>query len=259
VSDFVSGLRGELVAAAEREERRRLPMLPPLRPMLPALAVAAILAIAAIIVLPRLGGEDHVAKPPDKTKRLFGGTVTANTVLRTSEFFVPLELEFPDTRWLAQLSTTEVSFTRQPKDINVRPVSFLSFFRIEGKVWDPAHPKRTLPAPRDPLGFLASHPDIRAGRPRTTTLAGHEARVMDYRYTFRKPFRSALYCEGQGFRCTELGPEGAPHPNGERDRMWEVQTKRGPLYVLLAGWNEAAFRDVLKTAQPILDSLKIDD
>ena len=82
---------------------------------------------------------------------------------------------------------------------------------------------------------------------------------MDYRYSFRKPLRSALYCEGQGFRCTELGPDGFPHPNGERGRIWEVRTSRGPLYVDVAGWNQDAFRSVMKAAQPVLDGLKIDD
>ena len=212
MSDFVSSLRGELVAAAEREERRRLPALPPLRPLIPVLVVAAVLALAAIIVLPRLGGEDQVAKPPDKTKQLFGGTVTAGERLRTSEFFVPLELTFPDTRWIGQLRPTQLSFTRQYKDINHRPDTFLTFFRNGGKFWDPRHPDREIPVPRNLLGFLASHPDITARPARPTTLAGHRARVMDYRYSFRKPLRSALYCEGQGVPLHRARPRRLPPP-----------------------------------------------
>ena len=34
---------------------------------------------------------------------------------------------------------------------------------------------------------------------------------------------------------------------------------RGPLYVALVGWNQEAFRAVMKAAQPVLDGLKIDD
>jgi hypothetical protein len=259
MSDFVTGLRAELVAAAERDERRRLPLLPPLRPLLPAIAVAALAAIAIVVVITRDGDQQQVAKPPHTTKQLFGGTVTAHTRLRTSDFFVPLELTFPDARWLGQLNPSEIVFSRQPKDINVRPDVYLSFFRNGGRVYDPANPKRAIPAPRDVLGFLSAHPDITAEPPRATTLAGHEARVMDYRFSFDRPLHSALYCQGQGFKCTQLGPDGVSHPDGERDRVWEVQTKRGPLYVVLAGWTDAAFAKGMKAAQPVLDSLKIDD
>jgi hypothetical protein len=260
VSDFVSSLRSELVSAAERQERRRLPALPRLRPMLPALAVAALIAIAAVVVLPRLGGENQVAKPPDSTKPLFGGTVTAGERLRTSEFFVPLELTFPDDRWIADLGPSGIAFSRQPTDINERPEGLLLFLRPDGgKVWDPEHPKRTIDAPRNMLPFLAKHPDIDAGPVHNTTLAGHPARVMDYVYDFKRPSHRALYCEGQGFTCTSLGPDGDFHPRGESDRIWRVETKRGPLYVVVSGWDADSLRDTMRAAQPILDTLKIDD
>lgn len=263
MSEFVTGLRAELVAAAEREERRGTAARAALglRPFAPALALATLLLLAAVLAVAHFGGGDgrQTAKPHSQAKPLFGGTVTAGVPVRTQAFFVPLELRFPNARWLATAVETDfIALALQPGDPNTRPTSFLYFSRSSGRVWDPRHPHRLLPAPRDLFGFLAAHPDVDAKRPQPATLAGHRARVMDLTFRFKRPLRSALYCQGQGFRCTQLGP-GDLHPEGERDRVWEVQTRRGPLYVFVVGWDAAAFRDTINATQPILSTLKIDD
>jgi len=263
MSDFVTDLRAELVAAAEREERRSAPERTwiTIRPLVPALAVAALLAFAAVLAVSHFNGQNsnRVAKPHSEAKPLFGGTVATDVPLRTASFFVPLELKFPKADWIANpVESNFIGFALQPEDINTRPTSFLYFSRNTGDVWDPAHPRRRMPAPRDLFGFLAAHPDIRARTPQPATLAGHRARVMDFTIRFKRPLRSALYCQGQGFRCTQIGP-GDLHPNGERNRVWEVQTKRGPLYIFVVGWDAAAFRDTVNATEPILNTLKIDD
>ena len=264
MSDFVSDLRRELVAAAEREERRRLPALPPLRPLLPALVVAALLAIAAVVAISALPHEDHqVAKPRGEAKTLFGGTLEPGVRYRPQGFAPPLELTVSDRRWNAEeVSPDFVVLSRQAVIGSPAPaLGYIAFIRDDLRLYDPRKrdtDRALMPMPKDYLAWLSAHPDIDAQAPRATRLAGHEARVMDLTFRFRRPAHAALRCEGTGFACSALGP-GDAHRNGERQRVWEIDTDAGRMYVFVTGFDAEGFRDVERAAAPVLEKLKIGD
>lgn len=263
MSDFVSDLRRELVAAAEREERRRLPALPRLRPLLPALAVAALLAIAAVVAISLLPHEDRqVAKPRGEAKPLFGGTLEPGVRYRPRGFGPPLELSVADRRWNAELvEPATVVLSRQPlAGSPAPPLGFVAFVTGPFRVYDPdirGTTRSLRMAPEDYLAWLRAHPDIEAQAPRPTTLAGHEARVMDLRFRFDRPAHAALQCKGMGFQCSALGPGEDAHRDGERERVWAVKTSAGTMYVFVVGFDATAFGDVERAAAPMLDGLKI--
>lgn len=265
-SDFVSNLRAELVAAAQREERRRLPQLPSLRPLIPVVCGAALIAAALVLLLPP-AHHQQVAKPHDQAKPLVGGTVDAGVRYRTAGFFVPLQLTFPDRRWIAESTGPDLlAFRRQRMplvaDPDRPPLGFLWFDENTAPVYDPGISNLAnslTPAPKRMLRWLREHPDIDAQAPRRTTVAGHEARVMDVTVRFKHPTHPALQCEGVPTQCTALGPGDNAHPNGARMRVWEIGTRRGRLYVVVEGYDEADFRAVAEAAQHLLEHLNIEN
>ena len=247
-SDFVAGLRAELVAAAEREDRRRMPWLPMLAGgragrVIAALAVAASLALAAAGVLSHAWGGDArgVSSSRGDPRPLFDGTVSAGVRYRTEAVDPPLELTFRDRRWIAELTDPGiVVISREPArpiggDRTEDPIGTLTFGRSSGPVYAPGSHRAERPAPADLMKWLRSQPDIVAGPVRRTRLAGHDARVMDYRFSFRRPAHEALQCRGLGYTCTALAPGGDAHRNGEHDRLWQVSTSHGPLVISVAG------------------------
>ncbi len=105
MSDFVSGLRAELVTAAEREQARRVTWrLPEPRFLLAGLAGAA--ALAAVLVLLASGGLRTEPGPPEPAetpvpegRELFGGSLEPEVRYRTRAFVPALSFAVPDDLW----------------------------------------------------------------------------------------------------------------------------------------------------------------
>ena len=138
------------------------------------------------------------------------------------------------------------------------PLGYLAFGR-GGSVYDPAvagRERSLSEPPADLLAWLRAHPDIEAGSPRETRLAGLEARVLDFTVRFDRPVHAAPQCRYTGSRCTALGPD-LFHRSGERQRVFVVETASGPLVVEVNGFHEAGFARMLPQAERLLDSLEI--
>jgi hypothetical protein len=110
--------------------------------------------------------------------------------------------------------------------------------------------------PPDLVTWLRVHPDVIAGTPRRTRLAGLDFEVLDLTYRFSRPAHDVPRCRLQGFRCTSLGP-GDFHPNGAVQRVYVRTTDPGPLVVALEGSDAGAFREVERAARPLLHSLEV--
>ena len=229
-----------------------------------ALAVAASLALAAAGLLSHAWGGDARGVSPARgdPRPLFDGTVDAGVRYRTEAVDPPLEMTFRDRRWIAELTDPGiVVISREPaKPVGggQGPVGTLTFGRGSGPVYARGSHRAERPAPADWMKWLRAHPDVVAGPVRRTRLAGHSARVMDYRFSFRRPAHEALQCRGLGYTCTALAPGGDAHRNGEHDRLWQVRTARGPLVIGVAGSDAAAFHQTLSAAMAILNRLEID-
>jgi hypothetical protein len=111
--------------------------------------------------------------------------------------------------------------------------------------------------PADPIALLRRHPDVRAGVPHPTDLAGHPATVMDLTFAFRRPLHAAPQCRYRSVRCTSLGPDDY-HVAGERMRLYVLRAGGRTLLVAVGGYDAKGFRTTLAHARSVLDSLAID-
>jgi hypothetical protein len=267
---FVPGLRDELVAAAEREQTRRLPrfVLPSQRTLLAAAAAAALalivaLAAASLSTAPR----ESVPADPEPTpdaRPLFGGTLTPDVPYTTRAFVPALSFTVADDEWYAgetELPDALVLERRprlEPGEFQ-RPVGGLAFDRIT-EVHDPrvrgADASRVA-APGDLLDWLRRHPDLRVSRPEPTTIANVPGETVDVEVDFTRPAHGDPFCRQRYLRrCTLLAP-GLSFFDGTRLRVTVLATEPQPLVVTVIGINQRALATVEKAAAPVLDSLRI--
>jgi hypothetical protein len=266
MTDFVSGLREELVSAAARRERRALPVRP-LVPVLPVAALVAAIVLVAALLNQRPTAEDDrsVAPRTGDARPLFGGTLQPGVRYGTVALVPAVTFEVGDERWIADgtENDTFLVLVRQeprPPGRGQRPPprGFVGVGRFP-LVLDPARPGAATsasPAPADFAGWLRAHPDVDAGRPRPTRLAGLEGVVLDLTYRFARPAHPAPECRFRDFRCTALRP-GDWHRDGARARVWVLDSEPGPLVIAVEAIDPAAFGDLTAAAQPVLDSLEL--
>jgi hypothetical protein len=272
MSDFVSTLREELVEAAEREERRRLPRVHAPKPRL-VLAFAAAAAMALILVLAAgalktpVGDDERPATEPTPAARdLFGGTLTPGVVYRTRALDPTLEFEVADRQW-------HVGDTTQPDVLILdhgepffdpvtgvrRPPGGLWFTRIL-EVYDPtvrSLTKSLASAPADLHAWMRAHPDLRVGEARPVTVAGVPGERFDVEVRFQRPARSDPRCREQAqVTCTALGPR-LSFQDRTLLQVTVLRTGSEPLVIMLEHFTRAGLRDLEKAAAPVLESLRI--
>jgi hypothetical protein len=266
MTDFVSGLREELVAAAAQRERRSLSARP-LVPVLAAAAAVAAILLAVALLNPRPGAEEgrSVAPRTGDARPLFGGTLEPGVRYGTVALVPALTLEVGDGLWMA-VHTEDPGFfalERQappPEGFGQRgrPTGVLDIGRLP-QVYDPAKPgleRSVVPAPADLAGWLRSHPDIDAGPARPARVGGVDGVVMDVTYRFAKPAHAAPECRYRGFRCTALAP-GDRHAEGSMARIWVLESEPGPLVIQVEANDAKAFRELIAAAKPVVDSLEL--
>jgi hypothetical protein len=267
---FVTELRGELVAAAEREQARRMPRIERPGPRL-VLTAAAAAAMALIVVLAvsalntRPLPDDRIgAEPTPEGRDLFGGSLVPDVRYRTRAFVPTLSFAVADDLWYAgdtaQPGTLVLDRGRrlEPGEFGRTP-GFLAFDRL-GEVYEP-HVRgleaSRVAAPADLLDWLRKHPDLRVGPSEPVTVARVPGQSVDVAVRFRRPAHSDPFCRRRYLRtCTLLAP-GMSFFNGVRLRVIALATEPQPLIIGIGGYNERARATVEKAAAPVLDSLRI--
>jgi hypothetical protein len=268
---FVSELRSELVAAAEREETRRLPRIerPGPRLVLTAVAAAAlalivILAVSALDTRPLQQDRRPAATPTPEARDLFGGTLQPNVLYRTRAFVPTLSFEVADDKWLAEDTSLadELRLSRvhrggpEPGAPRIRE---LVFSRVS-EVADPSIrglQASRIPAPVDLHAWLADHPDLRVGPARPVTVANVPGEQFDVQARFDRPAHADPWCAQRSVEpCTHIAP-GLMLLDGMRWRMTVLRTEPQPLVITIFGMSEADVAAVEKAATPLLDSLRI--
>jgi hypothetical protein len=272
MSDFVTALREELVAAAEREHARRLPRLHAPKPRL-VLAAAATAAVALIALLavgalsPRIADDERQAtEPKPEARDLFGGTLQPGVVYRTRAFVPALTFEVADREW-------HVIDTTRPEVLVLdhgegffdpvagvrRPPGGLWFMRVL-EVYDPAVRSvaaSLAPAPADLHAWMQAHPDLRVGDPRPVTVAGVAGERFDVEVRFRRPVHDDPRCrERAQVTCTALSPR-MTFQDHTLLQVTVLPTGPEPLVIMLEHFTRAGLRDLEKAAAPVLESLRI--
>jgi hypothetical protein len=272
MSDFVSGLRAELVSAAEREQARRVSWrLPEPRFLLAGLAGAA--ALAALIVVLASGGLRTEPAPPQPAqtpvpegRELFGGSLEPDVRYRTRAFVPALSFAVADDLWLvpdASASDQLLLERRQIEQSDLRlegfPVGFLSISRHE-QVHAPGMPgldASLVDAPADIAAWLRAHPDLRTGEPSPTQVAGVPGVTFEARVRFDRPAHSDPYCRQRFLvTCTLLAPNFSLR-NGLHVRFTILRTEPDPLVIALDSGDARGLAKLEQAARPVLDSLRI--
>jgi len=270
MSDFVSGLRRELVDAAEREQERRLPRLHGPRPQI-VLALAVTAAMALIILLaagalnPRETGDGNrpAVQKPAAGRDLFGGTLTPDVRYRTRAFVPTLSFVVADDLWYASETaqpTLLVLDRRVRTEIGEfrRPPGWLVVDRINEVIEPTARRAASLiPAPTELYEWLRAHPDLRVGAAEPVTVAGVPAERFPVTVRFTRPAHGDIRCRRERLRtCTLITPD-LSFFDGTRMLWIVVATEPQPLVVVIAGYNERALATVERAAAPVLESLRI--
>jgi hypothetical protein len=269
MSDYVQTLREQLVQAAEREQRRRLHFtLPSLRPLLATAAVAAALVAAVVLVL----GHSSPSVPPkpaaataDAPRPMFDGTLEGKVRYGTRNLVPPLSLVPDDGLWSASGTDSSASLllqrerARQPLGGGVSagppPAGYIAIGTMP-QFYDPSSRAKKLVSPPDLFAFLRSHPDIRAGVPYRTRIAGLDATALDFTYRFTRPSHAAANCRYTGVRCTEVGPADV-HISGERARVYLVSAGGAPELIAIGGFDAQGWQDTLPHAELLLRTLEL--
>jgi hypothetical protein len=268
---FVSGLRDELVAAAEREQARRLPRLhaPGPRVVLAVGAAAALLLLVALAVgtlntRPVERGDRPVATPTPEGRPLFGGTLVPNVRYRTSVFTPRLSFVVVDDRWQAVDTTLaeELRLARVKRGgATAEPprIQQLVFQRIP-EVADPnvrGLKASRMAAPADLYEWLRDHPDLRVGPSRRVTVANVPGERFGVRVEFDRPAHHDPWCRRyEEVPCTFIAP-GVNWPDGARLDVTILRTEPDPLVIVMGGMNAADVAAVRTAATPLLESLRI--
>jgi hypothetical protein len=268
---FVTELRDELVAAAEREQTRRLPRIerPGPRLVLTAaaaavMALAVVLAISALNTRPLDDDPAVVAEPTPEARDLFGGTLEPDVRYRTRDFVPTLSFAVPDDLWYVE-DTTRADALVLDRRRRLKPGEFgrqpgwLAFDRL-AELHDPTVrglAASRIPAPADLYEWLRHHPDLRVGASESVTVANVPGRSFPVEVRFTRPAHSDPFCRQRYLRtCTLLAP-GVSFLNGTRLRIIILATEPQPLIVSIGGYSERALATVEKAAAPVLDTLRI--
>jgi hypothetical protein len=278
MSDFVSELRRELVAAAEREEERRLPRAPLFAPRLLLLGGAAVAAAAAVVLVLALGGlrsepvhnnRVPAARPTPEGRELFGGTLEEGVRYRTRAFIPALSFVATGPDWGVLDSTRpdllSVGLGAGRKDLgggisqDQPPLGDLAFARIP-EVYNPnvkgLDQSRTA-APSDLYAWLRAHPDLRVGGVENVTVAGVPGRRFDATARFDRPVHEDPVCMQRTLeRCTALAPNFALF-DGDRVRVTILQTEPDPLVIAEIVFPGANAGTVHRESAQLLDTLRI--
>jgi hypothetical protein len=271
VSGFVEGLREQLVAAAEREQARRLPRLEGPGPRLVLAGVAAacmvlILVLAAGGVRTDPPGADRpAARPTPEGRDLFGGTLQPGELYRTTAFVPTLAFAVQDGEWyVADTSASDALHLErrtprlEPGD-DWRMLGVLSFQRIT-EVYSPEVEGRTAslaPAPADLHAWLRRHPDLRVGPATEVTVAGVSGEQFDIEVRFKRPVHSDPECRRRFLRTCTLVWAGSSYLNGTRLRAIVLRTEPAPLVITMLGLNQRDVETVVNDSRPVLETLRI--
>jgi hypothetical protein len=271
MSEFVEGLREQLVAAAAREEARTAPRmpLPRLRPMLVAAAGAG---IAAILVLAVAGGLKTDPRGPDRPagrpeavgRDLFGGTLDPGVRYRTRSFAPPLSFAVPGDQWYA--SDTDQRdrlrlqlFSRPDERSYSRIIGVLGFDHIT-RVYSPAIPGRKaslISAPVDLYGWLRRHPDLRVGGAQPVTVGGVPGRSFAVEARFDRPAHGDPFCRRRfQVTCTLIAP-GASFTDGTRLRLTILPLDPDPLIISAGSFTSRGYEKLEGPAAQVLKTLRI--
>ena len=273
MSDFVSGLRAELVAAAEREQARRVTWrLPEPRFLLAGLAGAA--ALAAVIVVLASGGLRTEPAPPQPAdppvpegRELFGGSLEPDVRYRTRAFVPALSFSVPDDRWFvpdasaADLLILERRNLQQDEDLRLEgpPTGFLAFSRLQ-QVFEPdtrGLDASLAAAPADLEAWLRAHPDLRVEEASPVTVGGVPGTTFRAQVRFDRPAHSDPYCRQRFLvTCTIFAPNFSLQ-DGTRLRFTILRTEPDPLVITLDAPDERSLSELEDVAAPVLDSLRI--
>jgi hypothetical protein len=268
---FVSELREELVAAAEREQARRLPRI-----VLPAgqtLAVAAAAAAVALVVVLVVGGLS--SRPSDRTpagpaptpevRPLFGGTLEPRVRYETRAFVPTLSFAVADRKWRTIATDRPDSLLLEYGEGYFdpagerRPPGGLEFSRMTD-VYEPAVPDvgdSLTTAPADLYSWLRAHPDLRVGPAEPVTVAGVPGVRFDVDVRFDRPTHPYPECRRLlQVTCTTLAPEVFLQ-DGTLMRMTILQIEPDPLIVTLTHFTGTGLRQMEKFSAPVLESLRI--
>ena len=268
---FVTELREELVAAAEREKKRRLPRFerPAPRLVLTAAAAAALalivaLAISGIDTRPVDRGERPAARPTPEARDLFGGQLVPDVRYRTRSFVPTLSFEVPDRFWHAVVtdSPDSVVFDRhrdQKPGEFFEPLGGMRIDRVS-TVYDPGVRglrASRVSAPADFIAWLREHPDLRVSASQPVEVADTPGQSVTVDVSFTRPAHSDPFCRNR-FRvtCTFLAPTMS-YTDGSSLRVIVLATEPEPLVITVGGVNERSLTTVEKAAAPVLDSLRI--
>jgi len=132
----------------------------------------------------------------------------------------------------------------------------VAFDRIP-RVLDPRS-GREVAAPDDLVDWLSRHPDLRAGAPVRTTIAGFAATRIDTRVAFDRPAVPSVECRRNFMtECTQLAPL-FHFSDGSRVRWYVLDGGPEPFAVTVIGFDQAAYQRALERTWPILASLRID-
>ena len=272
MSDFVSTLRQELIEAAVREERRRLPRLHPPKPRL-AFAVVAAVAMVLIVLLAAgalrttpVDDERQASPPRAEGRDLFGGPVQPGVRYRTLAFVPTLTFEVADREWQAYATTEPDLLWLDHGEGYFDPVGgerrgppSLWFTRIL-EVYDPT--VRSLvaslaPAPADLHAWMRAHPDLRVGPTEPVTVAGVPGERFDVKVQFRRAAHPDPRCrERFQVRCTALTPN-LSFQDHELLRVTVLETGPEPLVIAEQHFTRAGLRELQEAAAPVLESLRI--
>jgi hypothetical protein len=268
---FVTELREELVAAAEREQTRRLPRIerPGPRLVLTAAAAAAmaailILAVSALNTKPLQQDREPAATPTPEARDLFGGSLQPDVRYRTRAFVPTLSFEVGDDEWYVGETSLPDALTleRRPRvepGEFMEPVGGVAFNRYS-EVYAPSVSgleASRVAAPGDLQDWLRRHPDLRVGPSEPVTIGNVPGESVDVEVRFKRPAHSDPFCRRTFLRtCTLLAP-GVSYFNGTRLRVIVLATEPQPLVITVGGLSERALAAVEKAAAPMLDSLRI--
>jgi hypothetical protein len=277
MSDFVSELRRELVAAAEREEARRVPRVPSLTPRLlllggaaaAAAAVALVLALGGLRTEPAHNQNVPAARPTPEGRELFGGSLEKGVRYRTRAFIPALSFVATGPNWGVLDATRpdilDVGLGAGRKDLgggisqDQPPLGSLAFARIP-EVYNPnvkgLEQSRTT-APADLYAWMRAHPDLRVGDARPATVAGVPGRRFDATVRFDKPVHADPECEQRTLeQCTFLAPNLELF-DGDRLRVTILQTEPDPLVIAEIVFPDADAAVVHRESEKLLDTLRI--
>jgi hypothetical protein len=191
---------------------------------------------------------------------LFGGTLEPGVRYATRDLVPAVSFVASGLPWMADGTQSPLALTlvatgkgfQMPK--LDRPALVLTFARLPNVV-DPKT-NNVLPAPKDLIGWLRAHPDLRAGTPVPVTLAGRAATRLDFTVVAH-PSREDPFCRTRyQFSCALLGPD-ASIKAGSAVRVFVVPGQPDPLLVTLISSDPSKMGRLIKGSEPLLASLRI--